>query len=263
MPRQRNARRSIELSPTSAFDMCDGLLRMSFHLMIQLPEAELRDIRYVIDTLLTRADRLLDTAGPELSLNFTALAIDPEPIQQPWTEDFGAILVSTSTSVSSTSDVTPSTLSTSTFGRCSSNRVPVPNANATAPPVATPVPTPTRAPTPTPDDTQAPIMHGRYPLIISSRRFVGRPDYTHHPEFVRPGVPGPYRVPPTASGLADYSEYYVVSKGLYVGIFLAWQEIAPWVTGVSHSNHRKFDSWDRAKYAYNSRLAAGTIEVLN
>jgi hypothetical protein len=76
MPCQRNARCSIELSPTSAFDMCDGLLRMSFHLMIQLPEAELRDIHYVIDTLLTRADQLLDMAGPELSLNFTALAID-------------------------------------------------------------------------------------------------------------------------------------------------------------------------------------------
>lgn len=45
--------------------------------MIQLSEPELRDVRYLLDTLLTRADQLLDTVEHDMSLNFTGLSIDP------------------------------------------------------------------------------------------------------------------------------------------------------------------------------------------
>ncbi|KAF9779700.1 hypothetical protein BJ322DRAFT_1113001 [Thelephora terrestris] len=232
MPRRHTPEPSVELSADSAFKICDSLLRMSSFLMVQLPEDELRSIRDLLDTLTTRADHLLDAAGADVSFHFNGLAIDhdlgigPESIRQPWSEDFGAILVSTSSTVSSTS------------------------------------PTPTPAPTPTLVNTPAP-MHGRYPLIVSTRRFVGCPDYTHHPEFVRPGVPGPYFVPPTATGVTDRAVYYVVSKGLYVGIFFDWHECRPWVTGVSGSIHQKFPSWEYARRLYNSRLAADSIEVLS
>jgi hypothetical protein len=45
--------------------------------MIELPEPELRNIRRTLDTLLARADQILDIAEHELSLNFDGLAIDP------------------------------------------------------------------------------------------------------------------------------------------------------------------------------------------
>ena len=41
-------------------------------------------------------------------------------------------------------------------------------------------------------------------------------------EHFMPGIPGAYQHPPTASGLPNGKDYYVVSKGLYVGIFFDW-----------------------------------------
>lgn len=72
--------------------------------------------------------------------------------------------------------------------------------------------------------------------------------------------------------------YYVVSKGLYVGIFDDWQvgllsfgfillmlprhEVEPWVLGIPRSSSRSARSWEEAKNLYNARLASGTIQVL-
>ena len=72
--------------------------------------------------------------------------------------------------------------------------------------------------------------------------------------------------------------YYVVSKGLYVGIFNDWQvgllsfgfillmlprhEVEPWVLGVPRSTFRNVRSWEEARDLYNIRLASGTVQVL-
>ena len=37
-----------------------------------------------------------------------------------------------------------------------------------------------------------------------------------------PGIPGTYLCPPTPSGQASSGPYFVVTKGLYVGIFNNW-----------------------------------------
>ena len=68
---------SIQLPTASAFSLCDGLLRMAHCLIVKLPESELRDVRYTLDTLSTRVDQLLDSAELDLSLNFDGLVIDP------------------------------------------------------------------------------------------------------------------------------------------------------------------------------------------
>lgn len=68
---------SIALSTSSAFSISDGLLRMAHRLIIELPEAELREIRHTLDTLLTRTDQLLDMVEDDLSLNLDDLNIDP------------------------------------------------------------------------------------------------------------------------------------------------------------------------------------------
>jgi hypothetical protein len=69
-------RDSIQLTATSGFAICDGLLRMAHCLMIELPEAELRDVRYTLDTLLAKADQLLDAADVDFSLNFDSLQVN-------------------------------------------------------------------------------------------------------------------------------------------------------------------------------------------
>ena len=66
----------VQISATSAFNICDGLFRMANCVISELPEAELRDIRKILDTLLAKVDRLLDHAEYDLSLNFDSLAID-------------------------------------------------------------------------------------------------------------------------------------------------------------------------------------------
>ena len=92
------------------------------------------------------------------------------------------------------------------------------------------------------------------------------------------GVPGAYQRPPTASGLAGNTSFYVVSKGLFVGVFTDWyvaffnltllllrifrNEVAPWVLGVSGSIFRKGKSWDEARDLYNARLASGAVQIL-
>lgn len=89
-------------------------------------------------------------------------------------EDFGAVLVTTSTSV--TADVREPKVTPSSRHR--QNTV-----SRVTPPSVVPVPSatsPVRTPTPAP-------AHGHFPLVLSSRENVGFPDYTHHPSFVRPG----------------------------------------------------------------------------
>ena len=99
-------------------------------------------------------------------------------------KDFGTVLVTTSTSV--TADAREPKVTPSSHQR--QNTV-----NRVTPPSAVPVPSATslsvRTPTPAP-------VHGRFPLVLSSRENVGFPDYTHHPSFVRPG---PSRIRPEGS----------------------------------------------------------------
>ncbi|KAF9642602.1 hypothetical protein BDM02DRAFT_3192954 [Thelephora ganbajun] len=65
-----------------------------------------------------------------------------------------------------------------------------------------------------------------------------------------------------ATGFTNHNEYYVVSKGLYVGIFSDWDEVRPWVTGVSGSLFRKARSWEEARDLYNAHLVASAIQIL-
>ena len=190
----------IQLPTASTFSLCDGLLRMAHRLMIELPEPELREVRYTLDTLLARVEQLLDSAEVDLSLNFEGLSFDQgeswrfhlrvsAPVSSisdrnesciPGVEDFGAVFVSTSVSTT-TSDSSGLTLGSSpTRRRNTTSRVPVP-ATATFP-TPTPTPVPARVPTPVVVSDRGP-----FPLILSSRNNVGFPDYTHHPHFVRPG----------------------------------------------------------------------------
>ena len=95
------------------------------------------------------------------------------------------------------------------------------------------------------------------------------------------GILGVYQCPPTALGLADQGIYYVVTKGLYVGIFNDWfvstllpliaslillmmsrDEVGAWVLGVSGSLYRKAGSWEKAKTLYNACLASSAVQVL-
>ena len=75
--RRPATRDSVVLSASSAFAVCDSLLRMAHCLIVELPESELRDIRYTIDILATRTNQILGSAERDLSLNFDRLAIIP------------------------------------------------------------------------------------------------------------------------------------------------------------------------------------------
>lgn len=67
----------IELPLDSAYTICDGLLRMSHTLMLQLPEPQLREIRHLLNNISCRADQLLDTYENDISLDFTGLTLSP------------------------------------------------------------------------------------------------------------------------------------------------------------------------------------------
>ena len=68
---------SVALSNSTAFAICDGLLRMSHCFIIELPEPELREIRRILDSLLMTADLALDLMETDISLNFDGLSIRP------------------------------------------------------------------------------------------------------------------------------------------------------------------------------------------
>ena len=66
----------VQIPNASAFNICDGLFRMANCFITELPDAELRGLRHVLDTLLMKVDRLLDPSEPDFSLNFEGLALD-------------------------------------------------------------------------------------------------------------------------------------------------------------------------------------------
>ena len=71
------ARETVTVSATSAYSICDGLLRMAHCFIVELPEPKLRDIRYALEGLLVKANRTLEVFEYDLSLNFDGLEIDP------------------------------------------------------------------------------------------------------------------------------------------------------------------------------------------
>ncbi|KAF9790755.1 hypothetical protein BJ322DRAFT_1017402 [Thelephora terrestris] len=238
----------VLLSKSTAFAMCDGLIRMSHCLVIELPEPELREIRYMLDSLLVKADLALDLMEREISLDFGGLNvdIDLDSCTPPGAEDFGAVLVSTA----ATADANQSGSISLSHRRGSVTFDTGPVVAASMPPPPPTLPVSVRIPTPAPEPTIAPpptITHGRYPLIVSSRENVGFPDYSYHPHFVCAGlyltlafvsgIPGTYRFPPTSSGHAPGSPHYAIIKGLYVGVFDDEDEIKPWVLGIPGSSY--------------------------
>lgn len=195
MPLPQAPRNLVTLSTDSVFIICDGLLRMSHTLMIELPEPQLRDVCYLLDIMLARADQLLDSAEYNFSLNFNGLVIDPgkfkipfqlspvtlvdssltEAPHRPSAKDFDAVLVSTT--VSTTSDETKSSASSSHRSHrgttTSQPPVPAPGPALTSVSAHSPTPVATHAPTPVPPiTTRVPVSvstHGTYPLVLSSR----------------------------------------------------------------------------------------------
>jgi hypothetical protein len=79
----RTSGESVLLSTASATAVCDGLLRMAHCLIVELPEPQLRDIRYTLEALLTRVNERLDSAEFDLSFNIGGLAIDPGNCYKP------------------------------------------------------------------------------------------------------------------------------------------------------------------------------------
>lgn len=74
---------SIRLSNSTAFAICDGLLRMSHCFILELPEPELKEIRRIVDSLLMTADLALDLMETDVSLNFDGLSIHPGEFLSP------------------------------------------------------------------------------------------------------------------------------------------------------------------------------------
>ncbi|KAF9785354.1 hypothetical protein BJ322DRAFT_1020895 [Thelephora terrestris] len=267
----------VVLPNSTAFAMCDGLIRMSHCLIVELPEDELREIRYRLDSLLMKADLALDLMGRKVSLDFKGLAMDPRSCTYPppGAEDFGADFGSPNVGID------PDQPSTTSLPRRTVTITPT----RAIPPAPTSSPVLTRIPTPIPDPEQIPSsaslkIHGRYPLILSSRENVRFPDYSYHPPFLPsgvslfrlekirvalrfvPGAPGTYYSPPTAPGHAPPCMYFVITKGLYVGIFTDWEEAEPWVFGISGSFYYAAKSWEQARDFYNASLASGSIQIL-
>ncbi|KAF9778104.1 hypothetical protein BJ322DRAFT_1114347 [Thelephora terrestris] len=255
--RQQTAGDFVVLSNPTAFAMCDGLLRMSNCLILELPESELREIRYMLDTLLTKADLALDLMEHEISLNFEGLNIEPERRAPPGAEDFGAVLVS----ATGTTDPSRSNL----IGHqdtVSSASAPPPVA-LSPPPVPPTSPVLDCAPSPATEPGHIlPVNQWHHPLVLSSRVNVGFPDYTYHPHFIRPGIPGIYHAAPTPSEYASSGLHCVITKGLYVGIFTDLDEAEPWYLGIPRSFHRQMKSWEEAKDLYNAKLTAGAVQIL-
>ena len=67
---------SVVLSNQTAFALCDSLLQMTRFWIIELPEPELREIRNALDSLVVRADQVLDLMEGEISLDFRSLRVD-------------------------------------------------------------------------------------------------------------------------------------------------------------------------------------------
>ena len=183
-------RDTIQLPTTTAFNICSGLFKMANCLVAELPEAQLRDIRYALDTLGAKVDRLLESGEYDLSLNFDDLTVDPgKPSKShpnipalispssdiPGSEDFGTVTASISTTANANG---LTSLPSPRRPRHGTIRIPVPTATA---------PTPAPTPTPTPVPSASIPYHGQFPYVISSRENVGIPDYTHHPLFIRLG----------------------------------------------------------------------------
>ena len=194
-------RNTIQLPTTSAFNICDGLFKMANCLVVELPDAQLRDVRYALETLVSKVDRLLESGEYDLSLNFDGLAVNPgesprfypdiyaltlPSLDIPGAEDFGT----PTTSSSSTSEFGMSSISTTAniHGSGLTSLSPSPRhhrqntVRIPAPTILTPTPAPTPAPTTTPIP-----RHGSFPFVVSSRKGVGLPNYSHHPLFVQPG----------------------------------------------------------------------------
>jgi len=76
MPRPQPIRDSILLSTASAYAICDTLLKISNCVITELPEAELRDVRYTVNALSERVNQLLDSAECDVSLHFDGLSIN-------------------------------------------------------------------------------------------------------------------------------------------------------------------------------------------
>lgn len=212
---------SIQVPVDTAFTICDGLLRITHSLMIQLPDSELRDIRCIINAVLARADHLLETSE-DVSLDFTGLSISDsgasfhlltmaksiahppsEPLAEDFGEEFGAVVISkTVTTTTHSEEPTPSTSRPANpaaaqppgvrFTRVQPPPLPPHRIPTPAPtPVVAPAPAPA-PPTPTPvsvtNEPRGPLIyHGSHPLILSFRNNVGFPDYAWHPYFTRPG----------------------------------------------------------------------------
>ena len=70
-------RDSVQLPTATAFSICDSLLRMTHHLIATLPTPKLTVVRHTLNSLMTRADELLETADFDLSLNFDGLMVSP------------------------------------------------------------------------------------------------------------------------------------------------------------------------------------------
>lgn len=68
---------SVVLTSSTAFAVTDGLLRMAHCLIVELPEPELREVRYTLNSLLTRTDQVLDIVERDFSLDFESLRLDP------------------------------------------------------------------------------------------------------------------------------------------------------------------------------------------
>jgi hypothetical protein len=63
------------------------------------------------------------------------------------------------------------------------------------------------------------------------RRFRSR-IHTPRSNFRFTGIPGPYSLPPVDSSKPYPTAYYVITKGLYIGIFCHWQVF--YLTFLSH-----------------------------
>lgn len=66
---------TVAISSSTASAICDSLLRMAHSLIIELPEPELRETRFTLDSLLMKADRILDLMQDDGSFDLHGLHI--------------------------------------------------------------------------------------------------------------------------------------------------------------------------------------------
>ncbi|KAF9064825.1 hypothetical protein BDP27DRAFT_1425411 [Rhodocollybia butyracea] len=58
------------------------------------------------------------------------------------------------------------------------------------------------------------------------------------------------------------NRYYVVTKGLKVGVFEQWSEVSPLVTGVSRACSFRAATRTDAEVAFNDAIRDGVVEIL-